>query len=235
MRSLLQKWFFKKIEFFGYWYERFSIRPCFERGECLELRNLLFHSTLFIYCLLVGSYPKRRAFSWLHHHHSAPVAGDKQTCQTECSHDRRSLAHWKGTLFFGNYNITMSAEPFFCLLDFSVLCMNRVRSLLSIRGMLPGYIFEPMQTYSRVLATTGSVMIIDLSIGECSHSEKPVWREKTRLVRKFGLRRPQRQLDAIQTEPPFLLLTQDQEDKRRLISQGFVIYSWYFTFHQGKL
>ena len=41
---------------------------------------------------------------------------------------------------------TLLAEPFFCLLDFGVFerdCMNRVRSLLNMRYMLPGYSLEP--------------------------------------------------------------------------------------------
>ena len=44
------------------------------------------------------------------------------------------------------------------------LCMNQVRSLLSMRCMLlEGYSFEH-RPYRRALVTTGSVMIIDLSI-----------------------------------------------------------------------
>ena len=73
--------------------------------------------------------------------------------------------------------------------------------------------FEPRPN-SRVLATAGSVMTIGLSINGCSHSKKPVWRERTRLT---SLRRPQR-FDVIQAELPFLLLT--QEDKRKLCSQS---------------
>ena len=41
---------------------------------------------------------------------------------------------------------TLIAEPFFCLLDFGVpdrLCMNRVKSLLSMRCILPGCSLEP--------------------------------------------------------------------------------------------
>ena len=55
---------------------------------------------------------------------------------------------------------TPLAEPFFYLLDFGVhtqerLCMNRVRSLLSMRCMLPGYSFEPRPNMPnrRVLAS----------------------------------------------------------------------------------
>ena len=69
---------------------------------------------------------------------------------------------------------------FFCLFDFIVL-KNRVRSLLSMRGMLLEYSSEPMPN-SCVLATAGLVMTIGLSINRSLHSNKPVWREKTRLT-----------------------------------------------------
>ena len=49
--------------------------------------------------------------------------------------------------------------------------MNEVRSLLSMRGMLVGYSFEPRPN-SRVLATAGSVMIITLSLNGSSYSKK---------------------------------------------------------------
>ena len=51
----------------------------------------------------------------------------------------------------------------------------------------------------------GSVMTIGLSINGCSHSKKPVWRERTRfiwLVQKFGLQQPHR-FDVVQAEPFF--------------------------------
>ena len=103
---------------------------------------------------------------------------------------------------------TLQAEPFFHLLHL------RVRSLLSMRGMLLGYSFEHRPN-SRVLATAGSVITIGLLINGCSHLKKEwVWRERTRLT---ILRRPQR-FDVIQAELPFLLLT--QEDKTKLYSQG---------------
>ena len=71
---------------------------------------------------------------------------------------------------------TLPAEPFFHLFDFSALekdCINRVRSLLNMRGMLLRCSFEPRPN-SRVLATAGSVMTIGLSINGCSHLKKPV-------------------------------------------------------------
>ena len=61
------------------------------------------------------------------------------------------------------------------------LCMNRVRSLLSMRGMLLGYSFEPRPSI-RPLGIAYSVMTIGLSINGCSHSKKPVWRDRTRLT-----------------------------------------------------
>ena len=77
--------------------------------------------------------------------------------------------------------------------------------------MLLRYIFEH-RTNSRALGIVGSVMTIDLSMNGCSHLNKPVWREKTRLASpKVGLRRLQR-LDAIPANPPFPLLDQ-VEDK----------------------
>ena len=48
--------------------------------------------------------------------------------------------------------------------------MNRVRSLLSMRGILLGYSFEPRPN-SCAIATACSVMTIGLSINGCSHSK----------------------------------------------------------------
>ena len=99
--------------------------------------------------------------------------------------------------------------------------MNRVRSLLSIRSMLLGYSFEP-RSNRRALATVGSVMTIGLSKNGCSHSKKPVWREKTTLTSpdvwaaatskvwhkaSFSPTHPRRQqeallADSLCTEPP---------------------------------
>ena len=91
------------------------------------------------------------------------------------------------------------------------LCINQVRSLLSVLGMLLGYSFEPRPN-SCALASAGMVMTNGLSINGC------LWQGKTRLtVQTFGLWQPQR-LDVIQAEIPFLLL--HQEDKRRLCWQG---------------
>ena len=61
------------------------------------------------------------------------------------------------------------------------VCMNRVRSLLSMLGSLPGYSFEPRPN-NHVLASAGSVMTISLSINRCTHLKKTVWREKSRLT-----------------------------------------------------
>ena len=46
-----------------------------------------------------------------------------------------------------------------------------IRSLLSMRGMLLRYSFEP-RPKGRVLVSLGSVMTIDQSINGCSHSAK---------------------------------------------------------------
>ena len=58
-----------------------------------------------------------------------------------------------------------------------------IRSLLSMRGMLLRYSFEP-RPKGRVLVTLVLVMTIDQSINGCSYSEKKktVWRESTRLT-----------------------------------------------------
>ena len=61
------------------------------------------------------------------------------------------------------------------------LCLIRVRSLLSMRCMLLGYSFEPRPN-NCALGIAGSVMTIGLSINGCSHSKKPVWRDRTRLT-----------------------------------------------------
>ena len=60
------------------------------------------------------------------------------------------------------------------------LCVNQVRSLLSMRCMLLGYSFEPT-TNSRALSTAGSVMLRDLSIKRCSHSKKKVWQKNKKI------------------------------------------------------
>ena len=59
--------------------------------------------------------------------------------------------------------ITLPVQPFFRLLDFSVLEKDsaRMRSLLSMHAMLLGYNFQ-RRPNSRVLATAGSVLTIGL-------------------------------------------------------------------------
>ena len=113
--------------------------------------------------------------------------------------------------------------------------MNRVRALLSMRGMLPGYSLEPRRK-GGVLATACSVMNISLSINGCSRSKKEILslslslslsRERERenkidLYRSSGLRQLQR-FYAIQAETPFLLLTHE-EDRRRLCTQDAFIH-----------
>ena len=72
--------------------------------------------------------------------------------------------------------VFLSLAQFWC--TWERLCMNRVRSLLSMRSMLLGYSFEPRPN-SRALATGGWVMIIGLSRNGSLHSKKPVWLERT--------------------------------------------------------
>ena len=55
------------------------------------------------------------------------------------------------------------------------LCINQVRSLLSVLGMLLGYSFEPRPN-SCALASAGMVMTNGLSINGC------LWQGKTRLT-----------------------------------------------------
>ena len=54
-----------------------------------------------------------------------------------------------------------------------ILCMNQVRSLLSMRCMSLGCSLEPKPN-SRALATASTVMTIGLSRNGCSHSKKTV-------------------------------------------------------------
>lgn len=83
--------------------------------------------------------------------------------------------------------------------------MNRVKSLLSRRGVLLGYSFKARPS-SRLLDTSASVMAFGLSINGCSYSENQYYeREEGQLVLKFELRRLN-SLDAILKDPPFLLL-----------------------------
>ena len=97
--------------------------------------------------------------------------------------------------------------------------MNQVRSLLSMRGTLIGYSLEP-RPERRVRGIAGSVMTVRLSVNGCSHTKSQFDQFKQdSQVQKRGLRRVQR-FEAIQAEPPFLLLDQEV-DKTRLCSQGF--------------
>ena len=61
------------------------------------------------------------------------------------------------------------------------VCMNRVRSLLSMSWMLLGYSFKHRPN-SFVLGTAGLVMTIGLSITGWSHLKKTFWWEKTILT-----------------------------------------------------
>lgn len=57
--------------------------------------------------------------------------------------------------------------PIWCILSHPASdCMNQVKSLLSMRGMLLGYGLEPRPT-SRALGTEGSAMTTGLSINGC--------------------------------------------------------------------
>ena len=80
------------------------------------------------------------------------------------------------------------------------LCLNQERSLLSLRWMFLGYIFEH-RTNSHALDVVCSVITIAVSINGCysRKSHNAVWRE---LAQRFGLSWPQ-WLDVIQEEPPF--------------------------------
>ena len=93
-------------------------------------------------------------------------------------------------------------------------CMNQGRFVWSMRCTLLGYntcSFEHRPN-SLPLGSTGSVITIGLSINGCSNSKKTVdKREQNWLVQKFGLRQLPRH-EAIQAEPLFLPIT--QEDKR---------------------
>ena len=72
------------------------------------------------------------------------------------------------------------------------LCMNRVKSLSSIRCMSLGYIFEPKLSI-RALGTVGSVVNINSSLNGCSHTKTQFDAKKQDwLVQKFGFRRRRR-------------------------------------------
>ena len=74
--------------------------------------------------------------------------------------------------------------------------------------MLLGHSFE-LRSNSRAFAIAGSVMTSGLLINECSQQKKSQFDEGKQdlLVQKFGLRRPQRQLNA---RDSFLLLYQEK-------------------------
>ena len=76
---------------------------------------------------------------------------------------------------------SLSAEPFFHLLDFGVLNKDSARTeyrVLSMRGMLLGYNFEPRPN-SHALATAGSVTTRDRFI-----NKRMLALEKTSLTRE---------------------------------------------------
>ena len=96
----------------------------------------------------------------------------------------KALAYCRRCLPFHNRDCPRSSLKKLCKKNLATrerLYMNRLRSLLSRRGILLGYSFKPRPN-SWLLATAGSVMTIGLSINGCSHSKKPVWRERTRLT-----------------------------------------------------
>ena len=90
------------------------------------------------------------------------------------------------------------------------LCMNRVRSLLSMRGML----------FLRARLRPSVYRKTDARTRKNRFDE----REQEWVVQKFGLQRLQQRFDAIQAEAPFHLLT--QEDGGRLCSQGEKKDAW---------
>ena len=93
------------------------------------------------------------------------------------------------------------------------LCMNGVKSLLSLCCMLLGYSFE-FSPNSRAASTAGSVLIIGLSRKKTSLTRE----NKIDLSKSSGLRRFQRfNIHVIQAGTLFVLLS--QENKRKF-SQG---------------
>ena len=99
-------------------------------------------------------------------------------------HTPKALAYCRRCLPFHNRDCPRSSLRKLCKKNLATgerLYMNRLRSLLSMRRILLGYSSKPRPN-SWLLATAGSVMTIGLSINGCSHSKKPVWRERTRLT-----------------------------------------------------
>ena len=116
-----------------------------------------------------------------------------------------------------SHHVNRSNRAFLSLARFwftgQSLCMNRVKSLLSMCCILLGYSFESRPN-SRAVGTAGSVLIIGSSRKNQFDARKQDW-----LVQKFGLRRFQRfKIHVIQAGTPFDLLS--QENKRRRVSQG---------------
>ena len=106
--------------------------------------------------------------------------------------------------------------------------MNQVRSLLSMRGTLLGYSLEP-RPERRVRGTAGSVMTARLSVNGCSHTKSQFDQFKQdSQVQKRGLRRVQR-FEAIQAEPPFLVL--DQEVDKEALLTGLLPEQLLVRFH----
>ena len=113
--------------------------------------------------------------------------------------------------------VSLSLALFWCSRE--RLCMNWVRSLLSMHALLLGYSFEPRPN-SRVLATVSSVMTIGLSMKGLWHSEQPGWRERTRLpsieVWAAATLKAWRDSDRAYLLPS---LHNTQEDSKRLCSE----------------
>ena len=95
--------------------------------------------------------------------------------------------------------------------------MNRVRSLLNMRCLLLGYSFESRRNSSalgpRLSYDHCSINKRTLSLGKTKYDK----RKEDWLVQKFGLRQLE-SLDAIQAEPPFLLITQEDNLVPRVLS-----------------
>ena len=97
------------------------------------------------------------------------------------------------------------------------LCVNRVRSLLSMRCLLLRYSFESRPNSSTLGARlSDDHCSIDkrlLGLGKIKYD----WRKEDWLVQKFGLRQLE-SLNAIQAEPPFLFITQEYNLVPRVLS-----------------
>ena len=127
------------------------------------------------------------------------------------------------------HHTTLLAEPFFCLLDSRSrerLCMNRVRSLLSMRCMLPGYSFEPRPNIPNRRALGAICREFYLFFARCNMSSAGC----STLERK-SVREPTKTLGSPQTPVKLGIRKRKNEKDSRCLCCGINLYGTGSTYN----